>query len=863
MQPIRKSVDYKKYFSNELNGLLDDMMSSMHSENPVSEISTEFFLMFALESTDCMLYKAVNSFLNTFAIGKIHDKFYLSVQDESLSAIRPGRTIDYSQEFTKYLSRSYDEAGKVGSKLVTSDHVLLSILSDTKNTEIKKTFFESGLTYEILLEKVKKLHEITEKVNTIVEEEIQPVLPENALGDIRGPVPESVKILIPGDNVQDVLQNAMPTLLREIGKEERKSVKAQIQFCKNLNKIAENGGIDPIIGREKEISNIEKVFARRKCNNVMLVGKSGVGKTALIEGLAKMVQEKTAPVSLVNYKFFSLNVNELISGTNLRGMFEERVNRVFNELKNIKNAVIFIDDAHVLINERKNDDYNFIELIDSNIQGNDIKLILSTNEKGYKTILQTAPNVMRKFQKVTLEGTNEEETLQILENIKGYYEDFHKVTYSKDVLSACIKLSKRYIPEISLPSSAIDIMDEVGACHKLKIKNSTNVNEKLKEVSELRTLKEVLISGDKIERAKKLEEEIIQLNSEIVTAIAKSENPTDEERVITMDDLYETVSSHTNIPVEKINISEKKSVANIDTILKENIIGQDEAITAITNAIKRSKIGLFPSNRPTYSALLLGNSGVGKTLTAKMLAKEIFGDEKYLVRFDMSEYSDKTSVNKLIGSNAGYVGYENGGLLTEAIKQKKHAVLLIDEIEKADDEVYNLFLQVLDDGFLTDNMGNKVDFKNAIILLTSNVGAKKASNHSSMAFVTNNSINKKDIIKKELKNKFPPEFINRLDDIIYYNDLTDESLISIIKLEMEKLSKRVSEIGYKLEYENEIVDYIFKNISGEKEYGARPIVRIIQSKIENALADYILENDDCSVLKVSIDETKENVIINK
>ena len=849
MQPIRKSIDYKKYFSNELNSLLSDMMSSMQSENPVSEITTDFFLMYALETSDCMLYKAVNSFLNTFVIGNIHDVFYLSVQDSLLSAIRPGRTIDYSSEFTKYLSKSYDEKEKIGSKLITSDHVLLSILADQQDTKVKKAFTENGLTYDTLFEKVKKLHEITENIN-------EPSNTEKPM-TIAG-----ITIISEGgdtNEIKDVLQGAVPSLLNEINKEQKKSVKTQIQYCKNLNKLAENGKIDPIIGRKKEIANIEKVFARRKCNNVILVGKSGVGKTALVEGLAKMVQERTAPVSLIDYKFFCLNVNELISGTNLRGMFEERVGKVFNELKNIKNSVLFIDDAHSLINDRKNDDYSFIELIEENISDNSVKLILATNEKGYKTILQSGQNIMRKFQKVAIEGTNEDETLQILTNIKSYYEQYHKVTYSDDVLSACVKLSKRYIPEISLPSSAIDILDETGAFRKLKLKNSTGINTKMREVALLKSKKDICIRTDQINEAKELEARIIELNSEIVNGIAKSENPTNEERTVTMLDLYETVASHTNIPVEKINISEKKSVANIDKVLRANIIGQDEAIISITNAIKRSKIGLFPTNRPTYTALLLGNSGVGKTLTAKMLAKEIFGDEKYLVRFDMSEYADKTSVNKLIGSNAGYVGYENGGLLTEAIKNKKHAVLLIDEIEKADDEVYNIFLQVFDDGFLTDNMGNRVDFKNTIILLASNVGAKKASNHSTIGFVVNESNSKKDIIKKELKNKFPPEFINRLDDIIYYNDLGSDSIKKIIDLEMGKLVKRVLEIGYTVKYGEDVTEFIFKFVDGEKEYGARPIIRTIQTKIENKLADYILENEENRVIRLFVENDEINI----
>jgi ATP-dependent Clp protease ATP-binding subunit ClpC len=845
MQPIKKAIDFKKYFSNELNNLLDNMMLSMANENPVSEITTEFFLMYALEAQDSMLYKAVNSFLNSFAIDNIHNTFYLKVQDTMLSAIRPGRTIDYSAEFTNYLSKSNEEKDKLNCKLITSDHILLAILNDQNNVKLNKIFSENGLTYETLFEKTSSLHALTDEIAST----------DNDKG-IRSEIKIYSDHPIDFDEIDSLFSNITPPPVVQ----KAKKAKSQVPYCKELNKLAEEGKIDSIIGRDEEILKIEKIFARRKCNNVIIVGKSGVGKTALIEGISKKVVERTAPLSMLNFRFFSLKTTELVSGTNLRGMFEDRVGKVFNELKNIKNSVLFIDDAHTLISEKKNDEYGLIDLISEYIFDDSVKIILSTTEKGYKTILSSGENVMRKFQKVTLEGTSEKDTLVILENIKKYYEKYHNVLYPETILSDTIKLSKRYIPEVSLPTSAIDIMDEVGALRKLKIKENDEIKEKMLRLSQLKDEKDLLIRKDDIDEAKKVDEEVIKLTNDIAVYLASLDKPSNEEKTVTEQDLYEAISQHTDIPVSKINVSEKKALSSIGDILKETIVGQDEAVTAIANAIKRSKVGLYPSNKPLSTLMLIGPSGVGKTLTAKTLAKEIFGDEKYLVRFDMSEYSDKTSVNKLIGSNAGYVGYDNGGLLTEAIKNKKHAVLLIDEIEKADDEVFNIFLQIFDEGFLTDNQGNKVDFKNTIILLTSNVGAKRAANEKTIGFNIDSNADKKEIITKELKNKFPPEFINRIDEIIYYNELSDDNIKNIIKLELTKLGKRVMDIGYSLTYPHSIVNYIFDIVSKEREYGARPIVRAIQNKLETKITDFILENEDTKLISFGI---KDNEIIAK
>ena len=483
-----------------------------------------------------------------------------------------------------------------------------------------------------------------------------------------------------------------------------------------------------------------------------------------------------------------------------------------------------------------------------------VQVIVTTNHKGYRTTFESDSSFNSKFQKIILEKPKKEECFSILKHIAPDYEKHHKVKYSDDVLKLCIDLAERYITERTIPTSAIDILDEVGShCF---LKNTFSVDEAELKALKIELNKEIkkALKRDDIERVVELENEIDEIDSKTAKFGSSSWAIIEKGIEITKDDVYEVVSKKTGVPITKMSTQEKRGLVNIDKVLKEKVIGQDEAIDTITRVIKRNKLGLSSPNKPIGSYLMIGKTGVGKTYLAKKIAEEVFGDEKYLIRFDMSEYADKTSINKLIGSSAGYVGYEEGGLLTEAIKKNKYAVLLVDEIEKANTEVFNLFLQILDEGFLTDNTGRKVDFKNTIIILTSNVGTKQASVDKGIGFTVNSDEKYRSVLEKELKDKFPPEFLNRLDEIVYFNSLTDENLKKIIEIELNKTIERFEKNGYNIVYDDNVVDYLLNIVLKDKDYGARPILRTIQKEIENKIVDMVLNDENITNFNIKQEE---------
>ena len=817
-QPIKNIVNYEKYFSKELTDLLTYIKEDLIKTFPIASIPMEMFFAAALSIQDSMLYKVVNSYLNTFSISNLENKFNSVLQEKSLTTIKPGRTIEYSQELKNLFNKSYYECLKQNVSYITSDHVLLALLNNENvNDNKSKSFFLSeSVNYDIVSEYSAKIHEITDAVlkndDTETEEsDDEPVL---------------VKTFV--INSQDDLEQLKEKLLKKKETPSKKSKeKNSVQYCTNLNDLAKDGNINDIVGRDKEIYQIVKVLNRKEANNILLIGETGVGKTAIIEGLAHRIQNGLALSTICDKTILRLNISEMMGGTQFRGIFEERFSSLFKDLKKRENIILFIDNFHKFSSERKDEEFNITTLLLPYLQETSVNVIISSTYDGYRKSLEKNHELLRRFQKIDILPPTKEECKNILMYQKEFYEKHHNVIFNEEVIDTILTLSKRYITDRNLPISAIDIMDEIGSQKNIERYETEDIKNKRTE------LREIIKNGDK-DKELDVRLELTKLQN------TKKEKESFE---ITNEDVYNAIASHTNLPINKINTSEKHAISSIDKILNSMIIGQENAIKEVSQAIKRSKVGLSPQNKPIASFLCIGKTGVGKTLMAKILAKEIFGDEKYLVRFDMSEYADKTSVNKLIGSSAGYVGYQEGGLLTEAVKNKKHCVLLIDEIEKADEQVYNIFLQILDDGFLTDNTGNKVDFTNTIILLTSNVGTKQASESRSIGFGGSDDENKREIIEKELKKKFPPEFINRLSDVVYFNSLTEENLKKIIQIELEKLNKRLIDIKYTLKYSDDVINYILNYIKKDIEYGARPILRAIQELIENKITDLLLEND--------------------
>ena len=817
-QPIKNIVNYEKYFSKELTDLLTYIKEDLIKTFPIASIPLEMFFAAALSMQDSMLYKVVNSYLNTFSISNLENKFNSVLQEKSLTTIKPGRTIEYSQELKNLFNKSYSECLKQNVSYITSDHVLLALLNNENvNDNKSKSFFLSeSVNYDIVSEYSSKIHEITDAVlkndNTETEEtDDEPVL---------------VKTFV--INSQDDLEQLKEKLLKKKETPSKKSKeKNSVQYCTNLNDLAKDGNINDIVGRDKEIYQIVKVLNRKEANNILLIGETGVGKTAIIEGLAHRIQNGLALSTICDKTILRLNISEMMGGTQFRGIFEERFSSLFKDLKKRENIILFIDNFHKFSSERKDEEFNITTLLLPYLQETSVNVIISSTYDGYRKSLEKNHELLRRFQKIDILPPTKEECKNILMYQKEFYEKHHNVTFSEEVIDTILTLSKRYITDRNLPISAIDIMDEIGSQKNIERYETEDIKNKRTE------LRKIIKNGNKDK----------ELDVRLELTKLQNTKKVKESFEITNEDVYNAIASHTNLPINKINTSEKHAISSIDKILNSMIIGQENAIKEVSQAIKRSKVGLSPQNKPIASFLCIGKTGVGKTLMAKILAKEIFGDEKYLVRFDMSEYADKTSVNKLIGSSAGYVGYQEGGLLTEAVKNKKHCVLLIDEIEKADEQVYNIFLQILDDGFLTDNTGNKVDFTNTIILLTSNVGTKQASESRSIGFGGSDDENKREIIEKELKKKFPPEFINRLSDVVYFNSLTEDDLKKIIQIELDKLNKRLIDIKYTLKYSDDVINYILNYIKKDIEYGARPILRAIQELIENKITDLLLEND--------------------
>lgn len=618
-------------------------------------------------------------------------------------------------------------------------------------------------------------------------------------------------------------------------------------FSRDLNKLAEQGKLDPVIGREKEILRIAQVLSRRKKNNPIILGEPGCGKTAIVEGLAMKIVNGDCPKNLLDKRIVTLDLTAVVAGTKYRGQFEERLKVILEELSANPNIIIFIDEIHTLIGSgNSSGSLDGSNIFKPALARGEIQCIGATTLDEYRKSFEKDGALERRFQKVMVDPSTVSETIQILTNIKDKYEAYHKVSYSPEVIELCVKLADRYITDREFPDKAFDILDEVGARSQTEQKVPEEIEELKRKASDIKLQKMDVVKRQNYEQAAELRDKERKILVKLDTEKKRFEEESSLNRVpITEEQVYNVVSTMTKIPVSKMTIDDTNALISMDGTLKSKVIGQDEAVEKIVKSIRRNRIGIKDPNRPIGSFIFLGSTGVGKTHLAKQIAKEMFGSEDALIRVDMSEYQEKHTVSRLVGAPPGYVGYEEGGQLTEQVKNKPYSVILFDEVEKAHKDIFSILLQILDDGHATDSLGRKINFKNTLIIMTTNLGARKLADFGTgIGFSSNKYSNeeaKRQILMKELKNFFSPEFLNRIDDTIVFSTLTKENIDKIVELELKKLVNRLSELKYTFTYDQTLVDYISK-IGYDEIYGARPLKRAIQDKIEDYISELVLTN---------------------
>src|SRR5690554_179144 len=638
-------------------------------------------------------------------------------------------------------------------------------------------------------------------------------------------------------------------------------------FGRDLTELAEEGKLDPVVGREKEIERVSQILSRRKKNNPLLIGEPGVGKSAIAEGLALRIIQKKVSRNLYGKRVVTLDLASLVAGTKYRGQFEERMKAVMNELEKNEDIILFIDEIHTIVGAGgATGSLDASNMFKPALARGEIQCIGATTLDEYRQYIEKDGALERRFQKVIIEPTSVEETVEILQNIKDKYESHHNVKYTDEAILACVTLTNRYMTERFLPDKAIDALDEAGS--RVHITN-INVPQKIlqieKQLEEVRELKNSVVKKQKYEEAAKLRDDEKNLEKELADEQAAWEAESKLHKVaVTEEDVAEVVSMMTGVPVNRIAQAESSKLAALPDQIKGKVIGQDEAVNKVVKAIQRNRAGLKDPNKPIGSFIFLGQTGVGKTQLAKVLARELFDSESALVRIDMSEYMEKFAISRLVGAPPGYVGYEEGGQLTEKIRRKPYAVLLLDEIEKAHPDVFNMLLQVLDDGYLTDSLGRKVSFQNTVIIMTSNIGARQIKDFGQgVGFGTSARKSQeesytKSVIENALKKTFAPEFLNRIDDVLVFNPLEREHIHKIIDIELDKLFERITELGYDLKLTDKAKDYIADK-GFDRQYGARPLNRAIQKYIEDALAEEIINNnlEEGDSILMDLDE-KEN-----
>ena len=621
------------------------------------------------------------------------------------------------------------------------------------------------------------------------------------------------------------------------------------QFGEDLTQMAADGKLDPIIGREDEVERICQILSRRKKNNPIILGDPGVGKTALVEAIAQRIVDKEVAMTLLDKKIISLNISNIVAGTKYRGEFEERMKNIVNELKSNKDVIVFIDEIHTIVGAGGvSGSLDASNILKPALARGQVQCIGATTLDEYRENIEDDGALTRRFQEVFIDPPSIEDSIEILNRIKDSYEKYHSVVYDQDAIEACVKLSDRYITQRELPDKAIDLMDEAGAKVHLSRVKAPKFLQKIEErADEIKNLKLQAVEEQDYEKAANYRDEELSIRDQIEIKMEEwKKGLSEDKKPVTYENIAATISQTTGIPITRMTDSESKIIKEMEDKLKSTIIGQDSAVEGLCKVIKRSRAGVSSAKKPIGSFMFIGPTGVGKTELVKNLTEYYFGDESNLIRIDMSEYQERFNVSKLIGSPPGYVGHEDGGQLTEQVRRKPYSVVLFDEVEKAHPDTFNTLLQVLDEGRLTDSLGRTVDFTNTVIIMTSNVGAKRVSDFGSgigfesKASTAAQKTHVESIIRKELKNKFAPEFLNRLDDIILFDSLSKENVLKIVDIEINKLVTRMIDQGFKIKLTKTAKEFL-ADIGYDELYGARPLKRAVQTYVEDILADAIID----------------------
>ena len=763
--------------------------------------------------------------MSSFNIDLEHFKkeIEIFISTTNISEKKP-ENIPLIKQAERVLKITYLEAKVFQSDLIGTEHLLLAILKDDNNL-VTKSFHKKGIDYESVKDEVKAI--ITSKDNRVIPKD---EFPEGTADDSeeKGGISKGSKKLSDSKSKTPVLDN----------------------FGRNITKMAEEGRLDPIVGREKELERIAQILSRRKKNNPILIGEPGVGKSAIAEGLATKIVERKVSRALFNKKIVTLDLASVVAGTKYRGQFEERMKAVLNELEKNPDIILFIDELHTIVGAgNAAGSLDASNMFKPALARGELQCIGATTLDEYRQHIEKDGALERRFQKIIVEPTTSEETVEILNNIKDKYEDHHLVTYTSEALKACVQLTNRYMSDRYLPDKAIDALDEAGS--RVHIKNihvPVNIINIENSIEETKKLKTNAISSQKFEEAAQYRDIERKLQDNLETEKSKWEEESMIHReVVNEENVAEVVAMMTGVPIQRIAQNEGERLLNMENELEESVIGQNEAIKKITRAIRRNRAGLKDPQKPIGSFIFLGPTGVGKTYLAKVLSKYLFDTEEALIRVDMSEYMEKFAVSRLVGAPPGYVGYEEGGQLTEKVRRKPYSIILLDEIEKAHPDVFHLLLQVLDDGILTDSFGRKVDFKNTIIIMTSNIGSRELKDFGQgVGFSTSAKKSSKanyaqGVISNALKKSFSPEFLNRIDDVVIFDSLEREDIHKIIDIELKHLYVRIKELGYNISITKKAKDFIIDK-GWDAQFGARPLKRAIQKHIEDNLAEEIIKS---------------------